>query len=100
MYYDLKVNRSTILNHIPTFKNFHKQTLYFNHKEKFKLHRVYIHNHGLDLSFFSLRGKLFGGTVPPNNTLFGGTVPPNNTLFGGTVPPNSTLFGGTHDSEK
>ena len=37
------------------------------------------------------RGKLFGGTVPPNNTLFGGTVPPNNTLFGGTVPPNSTL---------
>ena len=23
------------------------------------------------------RGKLFGGTVPPNNTLFGGTVPPN-----------------------
>ena len=43
---------------------------------------------------------LFGGTVPPNNTLFGGTVPPNNTLFGGTVPPNSTLFGGTPDSEK
>ena len=39
--------------------------------------------------------KLFGGTVPPNNTLFGGTVPPNNTLFGGTVPPNNTLFGGT-----
>ena len=32
----------------------------------------------------SLRGKLFGGTVPPNNTLFGGTVPPNSTLFGGT----------------
>ena len=32
-------------------------------------------------------GKLFGGTVPPNNTLFGGTVPPNSTLFGGT--PNS-----------
>ena len=31
--------------------------------------------------------------------LFGGTVPPNNTLFGGTVPPNSTLFGGTPDSE-
>ena len=29
-------------------------------------------------------GKLFGGTVPPNNTLFGGTVPPNSTLFGGT----------------
>ena len=24
-----------------------------------------------------LWGKLFGGTVPPNNTLFGGTVPPN-----------------------
>ena len=46
------------------------------------------------------RGKLFGGTVPPNNTLFGGTVPPNNTLFGGTVPPNSTLFGGTPDFEK
>ena len=45
-------------------------------------------------------GKLFGGTVPPNNTLFGGTVPPNNTLFGGTVPPNSTLFGGTPDSDK
>ena len=45
-------------------------------------------------------GKLFGGTVPPNNTLFGGTVPPNNTLFGGTVPPNSTLFGGTPDFEK
>ena len=46
------------------------------------------------------RGKLFGGTVPPNNTLFGGTVPPNNTLFDGTVPPNSTLFGGTPDSDK
>ena len=46
------------------------------------------------------RGKLFGGTVPPNNTLFGGTVPPNTTLFGGTVPPDSTLFGGTPDSEK
>ena len=46
------------------------------------------------------RGKLFGGTVPPNNTLFGGTVSSNNTLFGGTVPPNSTLFGGTPDSEK
>ena len=30
-------------------------------------------------------GKLFGGTVPPNNTLFGGTVPPNSTLFGGTL---------------
>ena len=25
-----------------------------------------------------LRGKLFGGTVPPNNPLFGRTVPPNN----------------------
>ena len=46
------------------------------------------------------RGKLFGGTVLPNNTLFGGTVPPNNTLFGGTVPPNSTLFGGTPDFDK
>ena len=32
-----------------------------------------------------LRGKLFGVTVPPNNTLFGRTVPPNNTLFGGTT---------------
>ena len=32
----------------------------------------------------TFRGKLFGGTVPPNNTLFGGTVPPNSTLFGGT----------------
>ena len=32
-----------------------------------------------------IRGKLFGGTVPPNNTLFGGTVPPNSTLFGGTL---------------
>ena len=30
------------------------------------------------------RGKLFGGTVLPNNALFGGTVPPNNMLFGGT----------------
>ena len=36
-------------------------------------------------------GKLFGETVPPNNTLFGGTVPPNNTLFGRTLPPNNTL---------
>ena len=45
-------------------------------------------------------GKLFGGTVPPNNTLFGRTVPPNNTLFGGTDPPNGALFGGTPDSEK
>ena len=34
--------------------------------------------------YSSFRGKLFGGTVPPNNTLFGGTVPPNSTLFGGT----------------
>ena len=32
--------------------------------------------------------------------LFGRTVPPNNTQFGGTVPPNSTLFGGTPDSER
>ena len=39
--------------------------------------------------------KLFGGTVPPNNTQFGGTVPPNNTQFGGTVPPNNMQFGGT-----
>ena len=53
----------------------------------------------LDEHFYNW-GKLFGGTVLPNNTLFGGTVPPNNTLFGGTVPPNSTLFGGTPDSEK
>ena len=45
-------------------------------------------------------GKLFGGTVPPNNTLFGRTVPPNKTLFGGTVPPDSTLFGGTPDYDK
>ena len=37
-----------------------------------------------DSYLFLLRGKLFGGTVPPNNTLFGGTVPPNSTLFGGT----------------
>jgi hypothetical protein len=29
--------------------------------------------------------KLFGGTVPPNNTQFGGTVPPNNMQFGGTL---------------
>ena len=64
MYYDLKVNRSTILNHIPTFKNFHKQTLYFNHKEKFKLHRVYIHNHGLDLSFFSLIRVVLSPSLP------------------------------------
>ena len=32
------------------------------------------------------RGRLLGGTVPPNNFLFGGTVPPNNFLFGGTYP--------------
>ena len=31
------------------------------------------------------RKKLFGGTVPPNNTQFGGTVPPNNMQFGGTL---------------
>ena len=48
----------------------------------------------------NIRGKLFGGTVPPNNTLFGRTVPRNKTLFGGKVPPNSTLFGKTPDSEK
>ena len=50
--------------------------------------------------FLQLRGKLFGGTVLPNNTLFSWIVPMNNTLFGGTFPPNSTLFGGTPDSEK
>ena len=33
---------------------------------------------------FFIRKKLFGGTVPPNNTQFGGTVPPNNMQFGGT----------------
>ena len=49
---------------------------------------------------FKVWGKLFGGTVPPNNTLFGRTVPPNNTLFGGAVPPNSTLFGETPDFDK
>ena len=38
------------------------------------------------LSFKQIRGKLFGGTVPPNNFLFGGTVPPNKFLFGGTCP--------------
>jgi len=32
------------------------------------------------------RGKLFGGTVPPNNFLHGGTVLPNNFLFGETCP--------------
>ena len=31
------------------------------------------------------RGRLFGGTVPPNYFLFGGTVPQNNFLFGGTL---------------
>ena len=36
------------------------------------------------------RGKLFGGTVPPNNTLFGRTVLPNSTLFGGT--PHSEKY--------
>ena len=36
------------------------------------------------ICFIYKRGKLFGGTVPPNNTLFGGTVPPNSALFGGT----------------
>ena len=35
-------------------------------------------------TIFYVWGKLFGGTVLPNNTLFGGTVPPNSTLFGGT----------------
>ena len=40
------------------------------------------------------------GHPPIRGKLFGGTVPPNNTLFGGTVPPNSTLFGGTPGSEK
>ena len=38
--------------------------------------------------------------TPKRGKLFGGTVPLNNTLFGGTVPPNSTLFGGTLDSDK
>ena len=44
---------------------------------------------------FYLRKKLFGGTVPPNNTQFGGTVPPNNTLFGGTLKkfPSKVLDG-------
>ena len=37
-----------------------------------------------------LRGKLFGGTVPPNNTLFGGTVLPNSTLFDRT--PHSEIL--------
>ena len=40
----------------------------------------------------SLMGKLFDGTIPPNNTLFGGTVLQNNTIFEGRIPPNSTLF--------
>ena len=42
----------------------------------------------------SSQPKYFGGK------LFGRTVPPNNTLFGGTVPPNSTLFSGTPDFDK
>ena len=42
-----------------------------------------------------IKGKLIGGTVPPNNTLFRRTVLPNNTLFGRAFLPNSTLFGGT-----
>ena len=37
-----------------------------------------------------LRGKLFGGTVPPNNTLFGGTVPPNSTEH--RTPDSEKLF--------
>ena len=52
------------------------------------------------LTHIFLRKKLFGGTVPQNNTLFGRTVLPNKIIFGGTIPPNSTLFGGTPDSEK
>ena len=44
----------------------------------------------LDEHFYNW-GKLFGGTVLPNNTLFGGTVPPNNTLFGGT-PHSKKLY--------
>ena len=47
--------------------------------------------------YLSFRGKLFGGTAPPNNKLYVGTVLPNNTLFGGTVPPISILFGRTPD---
>ena len=45
-------------------------------------------------------GKLFGGTVPPNNTLFGGKNTSNNRLLGRTLPPNSTLFDGTPDLDK
>ena len=41
---------------------------------------------------FRFRGKLFGGTAPPNNTLFGGTVPPNSTLFGGTPDSDKEYF--------
>ena len=63
-------------------------------------HRIYRFEEGFLLVVFKQWGKLFGGTVPPNNTLFGRTVLPNNTLFGGTVPPNSTLFGRTPDSDK
>ena len=52
----------------------------------------------------SFRTQLFwflrGGVKIERGKLFGGTVPPNNTLFGGTVPPNSTLFSGTLDFEK
>ena len=44
------------------------------------------------------RGKLFGGTVQPNNTPIGGTVQPNNTPFGGAVQPNNPPFGGTVQS--
>ena len=49
---------------------------------------TYSYNRGVDYSghsqmivkqlkvCFRFRGKLFGGTDPPNNTLFAGTVPP------------------------
>ena len=83
---------------------------YQHHKDRIgdSFHWATVFTAGRDLHFLCYSpppstknwGKLFGGTVPPNNTLFGGTVPPNNTLFGRTVPPNSTLFGGTPDSEK
>ena len=42
--------------------------------------------------------KLFGGTVPPNNSLFRGTVLVvlvKNTFLERVVPPNNELFGGT-----
>ena len=39
--------------------------------------------------------KLFGGTVPPNNSLFIGTVLVKNTFVEWVVPPNNELFGGT-----